>query len=239
MAAPYDGQDPIVPNAYIAGKGFWIVPNVAEDSEDRDAANFGIGVEGVIDRTNWLAWRMVNGLEGGTYGGDIVWNGTQTFNDTVTVNGDATFKGTSTFDDEVQFNSLVEMQANVNFYSLVQFGDPVVFTETTQHLGLNAYRVLRKTTVADGAGVVLQPWKYDFIIASVLTANRSWSLDVPPGNACVEVTIWLSSTVGGFQLTLQTTGSVGTIATLGAGNKLSVVLVFNGTDWVVKSSNSA
>ena len=77
----YSGQDSagLSIGAYIAGKGYWVTPNVTDDSNDRDAANYSVGVEAVADRTVWIGWRMVNGLEGGSYPGVITWTGQQTF----------------------------------------------------------------------------------------------------------------------------------------------------------------
>lgn len=77
----YSGQDSagLSIGAYIAGKGYWVTPHVPDDSNDRDAANYSVGVEAVADRTVWIGWRMVNGLEGGTYPGVITWTGQQTF----------------------------------------------------------------------------------------------------------------------------------------------------------------
>jgi hypothetical protein len=97
MSANYNGQDPFTANAYIAGKGYWLTVYLATDEDDRDAASVSVGLEGVTDRTNWLAWRMVNGLEGGTYGAVITWNGAQTFNNIATFGNDILVNGQGRF----------------------------------------------------------------------------------------------------------------------------------------------
>ena len=81
----YPGQDDYSGEvgAYIAGKGYWVIPNIAEDSDDRDAASAMIAAEGALDRTTWIGWRMVNGLEGGEYPGAITWNSAHTFEATI------------------------------------------------------------------------------------------------------------------------------------------------------------
>jgi hypothetical protein len=68
---PYPGiNDPaaIIPGSPAAGKGSWPgAIQIPDDNDKRDAANAEIGMEGLTDRSNFLAWRMINIVDGGSY----------------------------------------------------------------------------------------------------------------------------------------------------------------------------
>lgn len=65
----YGTDDPnaIIPGSPTAGYGEYPGAVVADDEDDRTAANAMAGVEALLDRTNFLAWRMLNIIEGGVY----------------------------------------------------------------------------------------------------------------------------------------------------------------------------
>ncbi len=107
MGSPYPGEDPFTAGAYVAGKGYWVTVQVPDDNDDRDAASYSIGLEGVTDRTNWLAWRMVNGLESNAvpYPAAIRWGGAHTFDNFVTFENDFRVKGEGKFDNWPRFQA--------------------------------------------------------------------------------------------------------------------------------------
>jgi len=110
----YNGQDAYSGEvgAYIPGKGYWVIPDAAQDSDDRDAATSMILAEGALDRTNWIGWRMVNGLEGGEYDGDITWNGTHTHAGQVFFSTYVQWDAAVLFGDDVQINGTLTLRAN-------------------------------------------------------------------------------------------------------------------------------
>lgn len=105
MALPYAGQDPFTAGAYVSGKGYWLTVQVPDDNDERDAASYAVGLEGITDRTNWIAWRMVNGLESNVapYPAAIIWGGAHTFNNAVTFENDFRVKGEGRFDNWPRF----------------------------------------------------------------------------------------------------------------------------------------
>lgn len=68
---PFPGTDSpaaIIPGSPVAGKGSWPgAIQIPDDNDKRDAANAEVGMEGLTDRSNFLAWRMINIVDGGTY----------------------------------------------------------------------------------------------------------------------------------------------------------------------------
>ena len=236
--------------AYIAGKGYWVTPNVTDDSDDRDAANYSVGVEAVADRTVWIAWRMVNGLEGGTYAGTMVWTGTHTFQGNNAFSGHNTFSGvteftnaspvvfshsltasagTSTFTG-IQCNGTLNVTAGVVFPSgcVVQIADKII------HTGTAGYEELRGATQGTG-DLTINPWEQYLWICPTLGTPRTWTLNHPPGNAIVETTVIFPAPSAGNPLTLS---DGGTLVILGVGIFKSVVIIFDGTAWRVKASHT-
>lgn len=71
MAHYYVGVDapgsPVIPLVVTPGKGVWPAAQLTDDQDDRDAASANLGAEASHDKTNFLAWRMINIIEGGTY----------------------------------------------------------------------------------------------------------------------------------------------------------------------------
>lgn len=92
MPHTYDGVNPlgapIIPSSPTSGKGQWPDASVVDDGDERDAATAMAAVEAAIDRTNFIAWRMVNVIEGSTHAytstitlaNVMVWNGAATHN---------------------------------------------------------------------------------------------------------------------------------------------------------------
>jgi hypothetical protein len=71
MAHVFDGIDPIAITPPSAGNGEWTDAEVADDNDERDAASAMLAAEAAINRTNWLRHHSVNGIDGGSWPGDI------------------------------------------------------------------------------------------------------------------------------------------------------------------------
>ena len=57
---------PVIPTSPTAGTGWWPDAVVVDDGDNRDAANAMAAAEAVVDRTAFLAWRMINIVDGCT-----------------------------------------------------------------------------------------------------------------------------------------------------------------------------
>lgn len=241
MSSPYDGQDatglPI--NAYIPGKGYWLVPNLADDSDDRDAASYGVGVEGFADRTVWIGWRMVNGLEGNTVGtpypGNLWWSGAHTHSGAMVLGSTLAVTGTTALTGNVTVTNALTVGGNFTANGAGIFNDPVVHTDKTTYQGNDAYRIIRSGAGPDsgsaGSPTDVNPWEKDTWVATLASANRVWKLADPPG--AIDVVILLNGTA--YTLELRTSAN-STILTLGADPlPRSVVLHYTGTIWLIRS----
>lgn len=70
MSHTYPGVDDpsaIIPGSPTAGYGVFPLPTVTDDQDNRDAASANLAAEADTDRINFLAWRMINIIEGGIY----------------------------------------------------------------------------------------------------------------------------------------------------------------------------
>lgn len=244
---PYPGQDAtgFTPGIYVPNKGYWITPNVADDGNDRDAANAMIAVEGALDRTVWIAWRFVNGMQGGTYPGAITWNGSQVFNGGVTFAAGGAFvcnraqpeftsglhvtAGQTNLDGAVDIDGSLTAHGGAAFPagSVVQLGDVIV------HAGTAAYRELRKAT-GPSVDATVNLWEADLWIAPLIGTDKTWTLAHPPGNAVVEAFVDMPS-AGAGHLTLSDGGSILSIGTAVA---RTAHLIYNGSLWRVAGSST-
>jgi len=229
--------------SHVPNKGYWIeLPQVAADADadPRSGPNARAGIEAAIDRTVWIAHRMVNGLEGGTYPGSITWNppGSQVYNSSVTygsgggfvcnvtqpefTNGLHVTAGQTNLDAAVDIDGALTAHGGAAFPagSVVQFGDSDV------HVGDDAYRSER---VASGsaADLTISLWKADLWLAPVTAVNHVWTLAHPPGNAIVTATVYVTALGAGY----YTLTDGGTVVTLGTGNYRSAILKFTGSAW--------
>lgn len=244
----YSGQDSagLSIGAYIAGKGYWVTPNVTDDSNDRDAANYSVGVEAVADRTVWIGWRMVNGLEGGTYGGAITWTGPTVFSGGFTVSGAASFTnvvtgvsftkgitvagGTSTFATAVQVNGTLNVTSGAVFPAgcVIQVGEKTIFA------GDAAYEAKRSSTPGTGNRTI-ELWKADLWLSPSQPSAAVWTLTHPPTGEIIEATVmWFGS---GSKLSLQDPSFGFPLIELNVGSYLACKLIFDGTSWRVSASN--
>lgn len=108
----YAGKDPIPTQAVIADEGAWPdLLTVPTDEAPITAASFNASIKGLADRTVWLARRLVNGLEGGSYAGAL------TFTNIV----DAIITGTLT--------------GNIIKAIQFQYANPTVFNRTVESIG--------------------------------------------------------------------------------------------------------
>jgi hypothetical protein len=68
---PYPGIDDanaVIPGSPAAGYGAWPgTIQIPDDADKRDAANAEVGMEALTDRSNYLAWRSINIVDGGSY----------------------------------------------------------------------------------------------------------------------------------------------------------------------------
>lgn len=100
----YPGTDPLTNGSaptngtflfpYPSGFGIFPTPLEATDGDDRSAGNLMLGLESVTDRTNYLGWRMIDWISGGTYtwtasvslANDMTWVAVSNFTTTSQVN---------------------------------------------------------------------------------------------------------------------------------------------------------
>lgn len=58
MSHTYTEQDPMAIPAYVSGQGGWHTITVPDDGDERNAAEPGVGLEALADRTVWLRHRV-------------------------------------------------------------------------------------------------------------------------------------------------------------------------------------
>lgn len=64
----YAGQDPIPSPPVTAGKGTWPdLITIPDDGDPRAAASVNVALEGLADRTQWLAEHSINFVDGASY----------------------------------------------------------------------------------------------------------------------------------------------------------------------------
>lgn len=240
MTTPYNGDDAPTVGAvgspvaagYISGKGHWVTPYVPADSDSRDANNTAVGQEGAIDRTVWLVWRFVNGLEGNTsttqYAGNIWWSGVHRFEGVVVLS-------------ELQGN--VEISGNPNFTGSPQFTGPAVtiaspptISKPLTHSGDDGYRALRKKTGFNGT-TTINAWKMDVLEVPDLSANTVWTLAHPPNDEVIELTVHWPAQTGTKRLELKDGSTTLFVANSETacrdGSIAKVRLVYSGSAWKV------
>jgi hypothetical protein len=112
MAHTYPGVDEpssIIPGSPTAGYGVFPLPTVTDDQDNRDAASANLAAEADTDRINFLAWRMLNIIEGGVYGFTAV---VSTLNAWI-------FRGSATF----RTGAVLHMDSGS---STLQYGDEII-----------------------------------------------------------------------------------------------------------------
>lgn len=238
---PYAGQDPISINPLIPGKGVWPDPDVPDDDNDRDAANYSISVEGALDRTNWIGWRMVNGLEGNTsgapYPGNIWWSGNHTGTGTWTLSTIAAKVGGSTMTGNWTVGG------NWTASGAWTFSGVVAMTNVLVRSGDDAYTEWRGEDGPDaGSGGTPQDvnwWNAEFWLADI-SASRVWKLLAPPAGGSKRVlfvTVRIKATFAATTLELRNPANAA-IVTLGDTGPKAVTLAFYlGNFYVVGTSS--
>lgn len=126
MPQLYPGLAPLAVNTSGAGSagvlvssgssdphGIWPTPNEMVGGDKRFAGNLNASPESLTSRTNWLGWRCVDWIAGGSYpwtaavslANAMAWSGIHTFNAAVGFNAGVTFNGTAatTFNCNVIF----------------------------------------------------------------------------------------------------------------------------------------
>ncbi|MFT3773019.1 MAG: hypothetical protein QM820_47150 [Minicystis sp.] len=99
MAHTYYGIDPISTPVANPGFGSWTGGTSTDDGDKRDAASANLNAEAALNRSNWLGWRTINIVDGGTYSytpgitlaNVFTWNGFHTFRNGVTITNAGTF----------------------------------------------------------------------------------------------------------------------------------------------------
>lgn len=211
--------------AYIPGKGYWVTATTPEDSSPRDTASATIAAEAAMDRSVWIAWRMVNGLEGSPdgapYPGDIDWNGKHRFlgtsANTYFARGITVDSGASSF-KAIDVAGAATLSGGVS----IPAGSVLQLAEKTVQSGDAGYRELRESA-GPNADATIQIWKTDLLVAPAITANRSWTLAKPPLDAVVESRIFIPSV--GHNLTLYSQGGVTPLYTYTAGDNSTMLTV--------------
>lgn len=252
MASYYSGQDysGLVIAPYVPGYGHWDADiQIAEDGDNRDAATANMVAEGALDRTVWIAWRMVDGRGGGTYGAAITWNGAQTWTATESHAGTETHSGAVSFTNAapvVFVNSLtcsagtttlvalqVNGAANIAGGLALPSGSVAQVADKIIHTGANAWRSLR-VTAGSTSSVTVNPWEFDLCVVPTLAVPRIYTLAHPPNNEIVESTFYFAGSGALITLSLSDGGPV--IATLVTGGLKTVTVIYTGTAWIVKSA---
>lgn len=103
MSHTFAGIDPFTAPAYLSGYGEWLDGTSPDDNDKRTAALAAVAAEAALNRTNWLAWRTINIVDGGTY----------TFTAPVSVRNAWSFTGTALFSSTVLFQGIATFSANV------------------------------------------------------------------------------------------------------------------------------
>jgi hypothetical protein len=62
-----DGRERVLPASPVANTGVWSTAEVGDGGDPRSAANYFDAVEAALDRLNYLAWREIDIVDGGTW----------------------------------------------------------------------------------------------------------------------------------------------------------------------------
>lgn len=238
-------------------KGVWVTPQVPDDGNDRDAATVGIGLEGLADRTVYLAFHMVDGLLGGSYAPDFGWTGQHVFSNSVgftavvTMTSNLTVGGTLGVTGATSLSSNLSVSGNTSllgtfsvlgnatfngatttFNKEVVFNDPVTVNDTLQRVGDDAWESLRSADGPD-ATTTINPWEQDVWTATTLTADREWTLVNGASGKVFRATFFRNPS---HNLVLKDSGGT-SVVNLGValGYYKAAMLIWNKTAWLVES----
>lgn len=177
---------------------------------------------------------------------------------TFEANGSAglVLEGTTAWDGDgvlASFGGAVSMARSLTVGGAAQFNDNLIGTGYTQlagatllgvlsRVGDTGYEALRKDN-GPNASAAVQLWKQDITAVPNLTVDRVWTLEHPPGNACVEATIeWLANTT---VRSLELKDGSTSLAILDSSTRLHdgsialVTLVYDGAAWSIKAMHHA
>jgi hypothetical protein len=194
MAHNYNGVNapgaPTIPTSPTAGKGVWPAAQLVDDGDDRDAGGAMAGIEAGHDKANFLAWRMLNIIEGGTYTytalltirNDVDWNGEHTFNNGVLIDTASVFlcNRPAGFTNTVNIGLTGGPGCTIN--SPATLNDLIDATQTGPFVksGNAAVTKGRKKTLPAGGGGFTAS-EADFWEVPVLAAGRTWTPAVESG----------------------------------------------------------
>jgi hypothetical protein len=145
MAHTYAGLDPFTPPSYTSGKGRFISGTATDDGDKRTAALAMILAQACMDSLQWVAWRTINIIEGGSYS-----------NATLTFSGGWVFQGTTTIN-----SGGVLAIASTGGATMAAGSSFVITSDSGHHTGI---------TVTGTGGFLTAP-EGNFTVDNISTAN--------------------------------------------------------------------
>ena len=182
MAHTYDGVDPpgspIIPTSPTANKGVWPTAQLTDDADERDAASAMQGIEAAHDKGNFLAWRMINIIEGGTYG----------FTSAISLSNAMTLKNGLSLSTAGVFSC----SRPASFTGTTSFGGAVSFNGSAPLLRSPGAYALRPTLpLPASTGVVAAPWRYDCLHIPDPPTNTGFTYTLAEPSAPFDEDVWL------------------------------------------------
>ena len=241
MAHPYLGVDEpsaIIPGSPTFGYGAFPTPTVTDDQDDRDAASADLGVEADTDRTNFLAWRMINIIEGGVY---LFTSLISTFNNwlfrgAVDFYAGTKIKSTGTLTTEVGSTTTINGALAVNGNTVISSTAAVLRNTFERRTGAAAWNGSRFQVGPNANVASFDASAADATRCPALTANRDYILIDPGGSTAMGVTHTFERSISGsntFDWNIVDGPSNITLARLqgGSNTRAFVKVRWNGANW--------
>lgn len=234
MAHTYLGVDEpsaIIPGSPTFGYGVFPIPTVTDDQDDRDAASANLAAEADTDRSNFLAWRMINIIEGGIY---VFTALISTFNNWL-------FRGAVDFFAATKIKSTGSLTTDgpvtINANTVISPTAAVLRQCFERRTGAGAWNGARVQT---GANADVNPFDAsaaDTTRIPALTASRTYNIIDPGGATAMGVTHTFERAIvgtNGFDLLLNDAANSVFIAVLtnGTNKRLSMTIQWTGSAWV-------
>lgn len=176
----YAGQDPIPSPPVTAGAGTWPdLITIPDDGDPREAASVNVALEGLADRTQWLANHSINALDGAVYLTSISLIGLTE----LTTTGDVEVGGNLTVDGDIVAPTFTGDTVTANTFL---FNSNPTFDRTVEHPGEPDW-----ATTAFWDFVA-----YFWTVNSATAGNLYIQLHLPHGSVLNSVTVWINPPAG-------------------------------------------
>jgi hypothetical protein len=261
MAHTYPGVDEpssIIPVSPTAGYGVFPLPTVTDDQDNRDAASANLAAEADTDRINFLAWRMLNIIEGGIYGfaatvstlNAWIFRGSATFRSGASLHmdsgsttlqyGDEIIKSGGTITADSGSTVTTNGSLAVNGNTVIGSTASVLRNCFERRTGTGAWNGSRVQTGSNATVPAFDASAADATRCPSLTASRDYTLIDPGGSTAMGVEHTFERTIAGsnaFDWNIVDGPSNITLAKLqsGTNTRAFVKVRWNGANWYADS----